>query len=469
MPTDLLASVTSDKPAAILFVDDEANVLKALRRLFHNEAYVTYFASSGAEGLEVLQQNAVDLIISDMRMPEMSGAEFLTQAAMQWPETIRILLTGYADLQSTIDAVNKGRIYYYCNKPWNDDELKLLVSNALEQKHFREQRDRLSEIVYLQNKELRDLNEHLEEKVEQRTKQLSNTMQHLDRANKNLEKQYIDSIRAFSRIIEMRPGIKSGQSKYIAEKALLVARELGMDEEEQKNIFYAGLLIQIGKMSLSDALLAESYFSIPLIDKSRYLRHAVEGETLLKGQTQLKGASTLIRHQYERYDGSGFPDGLAKQKIPLGSRILNVIRDYIEYLEGSMTGEGMSVNAAINHLITRKESYYDPVIIDAFVKTLKEDPTVEVEEEEDLPVVRKSWKNSRLLNNGSSQNVSVARPIVDITWIQLKPGMEIISVYFEGKPYIRNCIADQKIINNIISLREHTGVSPTIKIHIGEK
>ncbi|HEY8035192.1 MAG TPA: EAL domain-containing protein [Methylobacter sp.] len=159
-------SVTNDKLPAILFVDDEANMLKAFRRLFHNEAYVSYFASSGAEGLEVLRQHAVDLIISDMRMPEMNGAEFLTQVFMQWPETIRILLTGYADLQSTIEAVNNGRIYNYCNKPWNDEELKLLVRNALEQKRLREERDRLSDIVHQQNNELKELNEHLEEKVE---------------------------------------------------------------------------------------------------------------------------------------------------------------------------------------------------------------------------------------------------------------------------------------------------------------
>jgi diguanylate cyclase (GGDEF)-like protein len=159
-------SVTNDKLPAILFVDDEANMLKAFRRLFHNDAYVSYFASSGAEGLEVLRQHAVDLIISDMRMPEMNGAEFLTQVFMQWPETIRILLTGYADLQSTIEAVNNGRIYNYCNKPWNDEELKLLVRNALEQKRLREERDRLSDIVHQQNNELKELNEHLEEKVE---------------------------------------------------------------------------------------------------------------------------------------------------------------------------------------------------------------------------------------------------------------------------------------------------------------
>ncbi|TAN69773.1 MAG: response regulator [Methylobacter sp.] len=460
------ASVNNDKPAVILFVDDERNVLKALHRLFHNEPYVPYFASSGAEGLEILRQHPIDLIISDMRMPEMSGAEFLSQAFMQWPETIRILLTGYADLQSTIDAVNKGRIYNYCNKPWDDAELKLLVRNALEQKRLREERDRLSDIVRQQNKELKELNEHLEEKVEQRTEQLNNAMQHLDRANKNLEKQYIDSIKAFSRIIEMRPGIKSGQSKYIAEKALLVARELDMTPDEKKNIFYAGLLVQIGKMSLPDSLLAVPYYKIPVADKQRYLKHAVEGEALLKGLTQLRGASVLIRHQYERYDGSGFPDGLAKQNIPQGSRILSVVSDYIAYLEGSITGEIMSVNTAISQLMMRKESYYDPEIIDAFVKAIKEDIPVEADEEE-RPIITKSWKTSKL--STTSKNAALERPILEISYIQLQVGMEIDSVYFGDKPYVKNCFVDRKLIKNINALRENSGKIPVIKIVMGMK
>lgn len=454
------------KPAAILFVDDEANVLKALRRLFHNETYVTYFASSGAEGLKILRQYAVDLIISDMRMPEMSGTEFLTQAFMQWPQTVRVLLTGYADFQSTIDAVNKGHIYNYCNKPWNDEELKLLVRNALEQKRLREERDRLSVIVCEQNKELKALNEHLEEKVEQRTEQLSNAMRNLDRANKNLEKQYIDSIKAFSRIIEMRPGIKSGQSKYIAEKSLLVARKLDIPLKEEKNVFYAGLLVQIGKMSLSDSLLAEPYCSIPLADIQRYLRHAVEGEALLNGLTQLKVASVLIRHQYERYNGSGFPDGLTNHNIPLGSRIISVVRDYIAYLEGSMTGEMMSVSSAINQLTSRKESYYDPDVVDTFIEVLKEDTDFKEDVVVESTTIEKSWRNSRLF---STQSTAMERPVVEISWIQLKPGMEIESVYFESKPYIRNCILDQKTINNINSLRENTGKNPIIKIRMGKK
>ncbi len=194
--------MANERRAILLFVDDDPNVLKALRRLFRHENYDVFLAIGGAEGLEILRRHAVDLIISDMRMPEMSGAEFLERAVEEWPETVRILLTGYADLQSTIDAVNKGRIFSYCNKPWNDEELKLLVRNALEQKHLRDERDRLSAVIRQQNDQLKALNVHLEERVEQRTAQL-------DQANKNLllRNQAIESARNGIVIIDAKqPG-----------------------------------------------------------------------------------------------------------------------------------------------------------------------------------------------------------------------------------------------------------------------
>ena len=178
------------RQAVLLFVDDEPNVLKALRRLFYDENYMIYLAAGGTEGLEILHSHAVDLIISDMRMPELNGVEFLSQVVEEWPDTIRILLTGYADLQSTIDGVNKGRIFSYCNKPWNDQELKLLVRNALGQKFLREDRDRLSAIIQQQNEELSLLNDRLEERVEQRTSELENTLKQL-----RLRTQAIDAAR----------------------------------------------------------------------------------------------------------------------------------------------------------------------------------------------------------------------------------------------------------------------------------
>jgi hypothetical protein len=240
---------------------------------------------------------------------------------------------------------------------------------------------------------------------------------------------------------------------------------LRLAAEQRKNIFYAGLLIQIGKMSLPYTLLEKSYYSIPLADKQRYLKHAVEGETLLKGLPQLKGASILIRHQYEHFDGSGVPDRLTKQKIPFGSRILTVVSDYISYLDASMAGDAMSVSAAVIQLTSRKRSYYDPDIVDAFVKVLKERVVKEVIVE--TPELKKSWKTSKLMD-GPDYFV-MERPVVEISWTQVKLDMKLDSVYFENKPYLKSCIVDQKIINNIQSLMENTGKTPIIKIRIGKK
>ena len=181
-----------------------------------------------------------------------------------------------------------------------------------------------------------------------------------------------------------------------------------------------------------------------------------------------QATSILIRHQYECYDGTGLPDGLTRQKIPLGSRILAVVSDYIAFLEGSKTGEVMTVNEAISQLIDRRQSYYDPDVVDIFIKVLK-DTTVEQEltEPSEHPTMKKSWKNSQL--KSVQKNVIFERPLVEISWVQLKPGMELESVYFGNKPYLKNCTVDQKIINNISSLRETIGQNPIIKILMGKK
>ena len=131
------------KTASLLFVDDERNILSSMKRLFRPLGYHIHLASSGAEGLEILEREDIDLIVSDMRMPEMNGAEFLERAAQQWPNAMRILLTGYSDLGSTVAAVNKGKIYRYVSKPWEDQELVLAVQHALERKNLEDEKKRL--------------------------------------------------------------------------------------------------------------------------------------------------------------------------------------------------------------------------------------------------------------------------------------------------------------------------------------
>lgn len=120
----------------LLFVDDEANILSALKRLFRPFNYKILTAGSGMQGLELMEKERIDLVISDMRMPEMDGAQFLEQVRMKWPDTVRMLLTGYADISSAVAAINKGEIYRYISKPWEDNELTATVKQALERKQL---------------------------------------------------------------------------------------------------------------------------------------------------------------------------------------------------------------------------------------------------------------------------------------------------------------------------------------------
>lgn len=119
---------------SILLVDDEENIIKALIRLFRRDGYRILKANSGGEGLEALSNNEVSVIISDQRMPEMTGVEFLSRVKDLYPDTVRIVLSGYTDLECITDAINKGAIYKFLTKPWEDDLLRRNIREAFQ--HF---------------------------------------------------------------------------------------------------------------------------------------------------------------------------------------------------------------------------------------------------------------------------------------------------------------------------------------------
>lgn len=116
----------------VLFVDDELPILKTIKRIFHKEPCQVLIAESGQQGLELLEQNTVHVVVSDQRMPQMSGAEFLHQVRLKHPHIIRLTMSGYADLPTVIECVNQAHIHYFLPKPWDSDELKSVVMGYLE-------------------------------------------------------------------------------------------------------------------------------------------------------------------------------------------------------------------------------------------------------------------------------------------------------------------------------------------------
>jgi type II secretory ATPase GspE/PulE/Tfp pilus assembly ATPase PilB-like protein/FixJ family two-component response regulator len=138
----------------ILFVDDDENLLKSMRRIFRRENYTILTACSGPEALNILKKEPVQIVISDHRMQEMTGAELLRKIKALYPQTIRIMLTGHADVNAIMSAVNEGAIYKFITKPWNDDDLRLTVSLALEQYDLIEENKSLKAQHKIQKKKI---------------------------------------------------------------------------------------------------------------------------------------------------------------------------------------------------------------------------------------------------------------------------------------------------------------------------
>jgi len=155
--------VSSERQRTLLVVDDEENILSALKRVLRREGYRTLTAGSGAQGLAILAANEVDVIVSDQRMPVMTGVEFLRKAKERHPDTVRMVLSGYTDLQSVTDAINEGAIYKFLTKPWDDALLKANIEEAFRRKLLNDENRLLTRQVQVANAELTRVNAHLNE------------------------------------------------------------------------------------------------------------------------------------------------------------------------------------------------------------------------------------------------------------------------------------------------------------------
>ncbi len=158
------------KRQTLLIVDDEKNVLKSLKRLLFDTDYKVLTAESGEAGLEILKKHEVHLVISDFRMPGMDGVEFLSKVKEEYPETIRMILSGYADVGSIVAAINNGHIYKFIAKPWNDQELLTTIMRSFEQYSLQQENTTLNKQLQQRNKELEELTKSLEQKVQERTR-----------------------------------------------------------------------------------------------------------------------------------------------------------------------------------------------------------------------------------------------------------------------------------------------------------
>lgn len=243
----------------LLCVDDEQSILKALQRVFASQDYELLLSTSGADALKIMAQKPVHVIISDMRMPQMSGAEFLAEAAKLQPDAYRVLMTGYADLSSTISAINVGRIHRYIQKPWENQQLLETVHDGLQFYRLIRNNKLLTAKVAQQNKHLKELNHNLEEIVQQRTEQLKKTLTQLKLKVAALDKEQKAQMEVLYNIISVNPHLSGEFALKVARSCKDLAKQLGMSKEESQFCYSVGLFSEVGKLGLPVNLLQKPF------------------------------------------------------------------------------------------------------------------------------------------------------------------------------------------------------------------
>ncbi|MBV8123146.1 MAG: response regulator [Paucibacter sp.] len=376
---------TVSEPFVVLFVDDEASILSALRRLFRPEGYRVLLAESGTAGLALLESEPVDLVVSDMRMPEMDGAAFLEQVRIRWPEVGRILLTGYSDISSTVAAVNRGEIHRYIAKPWDDRDLLLGVRDGMERRRLLLENRALQQLTHQQNEELKLLNADLAERVKARTSELEQVNGMLEKSLEQLQENFLLSIDVFSGLLELRRGGMAGYSRQVADLARRTARKLGSRVALEQDVYLAGLLHEIGKIGLPDALLGKPVSLMSGDELAQYREHTLLGETALLPLGQLQRAARFVRAQHERVDGKGFPDGLAGAEVPVGAQIVGAAADYFAALSGRMAVKRYTPAEARGLIRGGAGMRYAHEVVAAFELAVDEEPELVCRDREVLP------------------------------------------------------------------------------------
>jgi response regulator RpfG family c-di-GMP phosphodiesterase len=365
--TEIAATVTTGaKRPVILCVDDEPSILSALRRLFRAHGFAVVAAESGQAGLDLLETEPIDLVISDMRMPHMDGVVFLEHVRQRKPEILRLLLTGYADLASITGAINRGEIYRYIAKPWDDNDIILTVQDALDRTALLQEKKRLEALVTAQNEELKVVNASLEVKVQARTAELRLANVALHSANDKLKANFLTSIKMFTALIELRDNRLAGHSRRVADTARRLAHAMALDNKQVQEVFVAGLLHAIGMVGFDDELLQTPVASMTPRQLEVFRKHPARAEQLLMPLAELKSTVEIISAQLERFDGSGYPQGIPGKHIAIGARILAVASDYDSMQIGLLEQRQLGRQEAQDLIRQRSGQRYDPAVVTAF-------------------------------------------------------------------------------------------------------
>jgi len=345
----------------LLFVDDEEIVLRLLEGTFSESSYEIQIASSGPEALLLLESQPCSLVISDNKMPGMSGIELLSEVRRRWPDSRRLLLTGYADLEVATAAINEGGVHRFLTKPWNYEQLLRAVEEELERVDLIRETERLSALTTQQNRELLLNNAQLEALYNQ------------------VRQGILGTVQMFSALLETYDEHLGGHSVRVASLARDFATHLGLGSEQHEEIEMAACLHDVGLVCLPEHLTQISETLNPGLreqDRALIRRHPEYGQLIVSSNQQFEEIGRIIRAHHEHYDGSGYPDHLPGEAIPLGARVIAIISQYdriaMQPGGGNSRGEVSEHRRreAIQYLRTYRGSILDPQLTSIFLEQI---------------------------------------------------------------------------------------------------
>jgi putative nucleotidyltransferase with HDIG domain len=316
----------------IMFVDNELADLRRLERLF-GHTYQVLCATSGEEALRLLEQHDVALLITDQHLPGMTGAQLLEQAAKLRPHVVRIMLTAYADADALVAAINLAQVYRYATKPWDDEDLGRTVARAL--RHYEVTRSR--------------------HEAEETNKRLARRLRAMTRG----------VVRAIADTLEAKDRYVYGHARRVSGYASAIGRRMRLGVGALEQISLAALLHDVGKISTPDSILLKPA-TLNEEERAVVRLHSERGARLLAAVPEMEEVAAAVRHHHENYDGTGYPEGLAGEQIPIASRIIHVADAYDAMTSPRPFRNALDHATAVRALANGAGTQFDPEVVAAF-------------------------------------------------------------------------------------------------------
>lgn len=350
---------SSAPPASLLIVDDEPIVLAALKETLEREKYTVVATTSAHKALQILREREFAVIISDQRMPEMMGLDFLIESKKLRPLCSRILITAVLSLPTIVDAINKGEIFRFVAKPWLREELTATVKNAINRYELIIKNQELTDETHRLNEQLTMANAALASQV----KNLEAQKIALDRANRDLATSYEHSLDLCVRILTTYDPLLGGQTKAMVEIAKKMAETEHFNDEERHVLIASAWLCDLGLIGVPRELMRNFRSHRDRLserDITTLHAHPMYSQTLASFVDTRSAVGEAIRAHHERFDGQGYPDGLSGLSIPWTARCLAVAVWFVE--------SGLPRDQAIEGVVSESGRALDPEAVRLFLK-----------------------------------------------------------------------------------------------------